>query len=89
MKAAHTFHVTDRNDRVLADFGTDLLKAMCFVKAQKGPPGKRTVWRSDGVKIAVCPRSKAVIPRAETLGIRLPEAGINDSELGSLEARVG
>lgn len=86
---AHTFHVTDRNDNVLRDFGTDLLKAMRFVKAEKGPPGKRTVWRSDGTKIAVCPRSKAVIPRAETLGVRLPEAGINDSELGRVEGMVG
>lgn len=84
-----TFYVTDRNDNVLRDFGTDLLKAMRFVKAEKGPPGKRTVWRSDGVKVAACPRSKAVIPRAETLGIRLPEAGINDSELGRVEGMVG
>lgn len=85
---AHTFHVTDRNDNVIADFSTDLLKAMRLVKAEEGPPGKRTVWRSDGTKIAVCPRSKAVIPRAETLGAP-PEAGINDAELGRLEARVG
>jgi hypothetical protein len=89
MNTAHTFHVTDRNDNVLADFGEDLFAAMRFMRAEKGPSGKRHVMRSDGDKIASCPRSRARIPRAETLGIRLPEAGINDAELGRLEARVG
>lgn len=86
---AHTFYVTDRNDNVLRDFGEDFFAAMRFMRAKGGPSGKRRVMRSDGEPIASCPRSKARIPRAETLGIRLPEAGINDSELDRVGGMVG
>ena len=85
-----TFHVVGPYGRVLRDdFGTDLLAAMAYAKANGGPPGLRRVMRSDGAQIAACPRSKVTIPRAETLGIRLPEAGIDDDALALVEEVVG